>query len=62
LTPRIADYYRANPGALAPVRDLGLLSARWLDMMVAGATPLDPGSAAMLVNLEVIADAVSPRA
>jgi asparagine synthase (glutamine-hydrolysing) len=60
LAPKIAEYYRAHPDALSPVRDLGLLSPIWLDATLNGAAELDPGSAAMLVNLEVIADAVRP--
>lgn len=61
LAPKITEYFRASPTTLDPIRKLNVLSPQWLDAVARGSTPLDPGSCSMLVNLEVLADAVAAR-
>ena len=55
LAGKIAGYYRANPDVLGEIASFGVFRRRWLDAVAAGSTPVDPASAAMLINLEVAA-------
>jgi asparagine synthase (glutamine-hydrolysing) len=55
VSAKISDFYRENPQALQPMRNMGIFRSDWLDGVVAGTIVLDPPSAAMLVNLEVAA-------
>lgn len=58
LAPKVAAHYREDPHALDGIRELEVFRPEWLDCLTHGTAILDPGTAALLVNLEVVADAI----
>ena len=61
IADRVLEYYRRNPQTLDAVRDLGVLDQGWLDGVLAQGQPATATTVALLMNLEVSADALDER-